>query len=220
MLKETEDKCPQQLHEKELKQEEILKIVKGKRDYFFDQYRKDGRDHSHDLEGADFSDLKLSGMDFGGLCLSKANFSNTFIYDCNFGGADLSGVNFKNAVIKGTSFISSDMFNTNFEGAILQHVMGDGKRILSLELLPYPIVLYDSNLSIGCKTKEINKWKKLEKNKKKLLELLFEWDFGGQRIHYYVENKGIIHALIKYWTRDRSDLDLDIHMLKKYGVFL
>jgi uncharacterized protein YjbI with pentapeptide repeats len=71
-------------------------------------------------EVKDFSGQNLSGYNFAGQDLDKANFENANLTGANFRKAEVEEANFKNANLTDADFTGADLEEANLKGAIIK----------------------------------------------------------------------------------------------------
>lgn len=121
-----------------------------------------------DLSGADLSGADLTGADLRianlmGANLSGANLRSADLRDSNLINANLSGANLINADLSytnlsGANLINANLINANLRFTDLRSTVGNGKEIITLQSLKYPITYTHDDLQIGDKNYPIADW--------------------------------------------------------------
>lgn len=86
----------------EFKDNEMYRILRDERLDEFNKRKQSGE--SCDLAGADFRNLKLSGIDADGLDLRGCYFRSCDLRGIDFSGANLEGASLHDAMISGALF--------------------------------------------------------------------------------------------------------------------
>ncbi len=87
----------------------------------WNEWRKDNKDVSIDLEMGIFSCAHLKGADLCGARMNGADFSRANLVDADLSCARLSGANFSSARLSGAELNHSDLDHANFSGANLPY---------------------------------------------------------------------------------------------------
>lgn len=94
-----------------------------------------------DLAGKDLRLSIFSNVDFRGAKLCDCNFEQAELHGCNFQHTDLSGMNLFGANCEFCNFFGAEMGTAKIGGAELWNVTGDGKRIFTFRVDPFPVVV-------------------------------------------------------------------------------
>jgi hypothetical protein len=107
-----------------------------------------------DLRNANLQFTYLWSADLRGTDLRGADLRYASLRGSNLRGADLRGADFRYANLRGSDLRDANLQNTN-----LRWVLGDGKRIKTIDD-PYRIVimLEYGVMAIGCKQHSIDEW--------------------------------------------------------------
>ena len=105
--------------------------------------------------------------DLSGASLSNAYLCGAYLRGAYLRGADLSGANLSGANLSGA----------NLSGAILNFlVAANGREIACMNAGKYQVVLTNKEISIGCKTYSIAKWRAFDSDSiEKMDDGALEW---------------------------------------------
>jgi uncharacterized protein YjbI with pentapeptide repeats len=73
------------------------------------------------LNGIDFSNVKIVNANFNGANLSEVDFSNSIFENCTFVGANLEGANFFNASIAASDFTNANLQEASFNNSFMNY---------------------------------------------------------------------------------------------------
>jgi hypothetical protein len=117
-----------------------------------------------DLRGADLRGVYLLGADLQWAALQNANLQHANVQVADLWNANLRGADLRDADLRVTNLNfaklqDANLQDTNFQDADIRWVLGDGKRIKTIDD-HYRIVIMQEYgvMAIGCEQHNIDKW--------------------------------------------------------------
>ena len=101
------------------------------------------------LEGANLRGANLRGADLRGADLEGADLGGADLRDTDLGGADLGGADLEGANLRGATY---------GEGVPMEQ-----EPVQILALLPYPVIIFDRHMKIGCELHGFEDWSAMSK---------------------------------------------------------
>ena len=98
--------------------------------------------------GADLAGAYLAGADLAGAYLARADLAGAYLARANLAGAYLAGANLAGAYLAGA----------DLAGAKISDSITITRAPLQILGLPYPILIFDQHMKIGCELHLIAEW--------------------------------------------------------------
>ena len=105
----------------------------------------------HELWLSDDPDGERANLQYANLQYANLQYAN--LRYANLRSADLQSANLQSANLRSADLRSADLRSAN-----LRYAIGEGERILSMQLPSYPVVMFESDIRIGCKKYTVNEW--------------------------------------------------------------